>query len=282
VEASPYEPLVEAFDREGFVNAGPLFGPEEIFALREDLERYVDAGFRSQGTLVDLPPGVREISTAPGRSIQQLVGLWEVSALYRRLVADPRITSRAAALARTRTLQLWSDQVQYKAALSGGAMTWHQDFLYWGCIQPPIMLTAWLALDDADDENGCMWMVPGSHLWGGALGALSELQRIVDLDAFRETPAWTPPAGAGAWAPPRACPVRAGEVHFHHCVTWHGSPENRSARPRRAFAMHYMPEGVRFTGDTTHPLMARARVEAGGLMLEDPVHFPVVWSEGNP
>ena len=43
-------------------------------------------------------------------------------------------------------------------------------------------------------------------------------------------------------------PVKRGEVHFHHSLTWHGSPENDSARRRRAVAIHYMTSEARFTG----------------------------------
>jgi len=210
---------VEHYERDGFVNAGTIFGPSEVDALRDELERYVDAAFRDTDSHLTLPKGAREITVVPGKSVKQFVNLWEVSPTFRRVVEDSRIAERAAELARSHTLQVWSDQVQYKAEHSGGAMTWHQDYLYWTPISPPIMLTAWIALDDADENNGCMWMVPGSHRWGGALDALIERQKITDVAGFRETPAWAPPGGSSGWVAPRPCPVRAGEVHFHHCMT---------------------------------------------------------------
>lgn len=161
-------------------------------------------------------------------------------------------------------------------------MTWHQDFLYWGPIEPAIMITAWIALDDATIENGCMWMVPGSHRWGSAYDALLRLQGLHEADSFGELPVYTPPPGTGPWQKPRSCPVRAGEVHFHHCLTWHGSPHNRATSPRRAYAIHYMPSGVRFSGQAEHPLAARIRIPKGVPMLADGEPFPIVWRDGRP
>ena len=42
---------------------------------------------------------------------------------------------------------------------------WHQDVLHWN-LHPPEVLNVWLALDDADEENGCMRVVPRSHTRG--------------------------------------------------------------------------------------------------------------------
>jgi len=43
-----------------------------------------------------------------------------------------------------------------------------------------------------------------------------------------------------------------------------------------------MPGGVTFNGDQTHPLTAGSRLTKGGLMLDDPERFPVVWKNGAP
>ena len=55
----------------------------------------------------------------------------------------------------------------------------------------------------------------------------------------------TLPAAAEAVGEHR--PVRRGEVHFHHSLTWHGSADNTSGRERRAHAIHCAgrPPGVR-------------------------------------
>ena len=79
-------------------------------------------------------------------------------------------------------LQIWHDQVQYKPAGTGGATTWHQDAPLWPSIEPMTEVSAWIPFDDADVDNGCMWMVPGSHRWGDQIDFLGTQ---------------TPPPGAG-------------------------------------------------------------------------------------
>ena len=102
-----------------------------------------------------------------------------------------------------------------------------------------------------------------------------------------------PPDGATAGGPgpaeltevPR--PVKRGELHFHHALTWHGSPTNDSPRPRRAIAIHYMTGEARFTGRTgrdgnPHVMAQFVEVLPGGRMMDAGPHFPVVAREGEP
>ncbi len=77
-----------------------------------------------------------------------------------------KICQEVAQLCRTDSLRIWHDQIQYKPPVTGGPTAWHQDHPAWPIIQPADLVSAWVALDDATIENGCMWMVPGSHKWG--------------------------------------------------------------------------------------------------------------------
>ena len=42
-------------------------------------------------------------------------------------------------------------------------VAWHQDVTYWG-LEPPEALTAWIAIDNSNTENGCMRVIPSSHI----------------------------------------------------------------------------------------------------------------------
>src|SRR5262249_10104535 len=106
------------------------------------------------------------------------------------------------------------------------------------------------------------------HLWG--------FRQNTDVKSFG--PALEPPDAvpqiAEEWRGAEACPVRAGEVHFHHALTWHGSPTNKTTRPRRAYTMFYMPEDVRVSTFHADP---RIPIPQGSLMLEAGSEFPVVY-----
>lgn len=129
------------------------------------------------------------------------------------------------------------------------------------------MITGWIALDDADLDNGCMSMVPGSHHWG------DQIAMIHQIEDFHQLPAG--PNGETLEAVPR--PVTAGHVHFHHPLTWHGSPANHSGRPRRALAVHFATDEVRVDLSKSH-LMKPWITSADGEPLEGD-KFPVLWEK---
>jgi ectoine hydroxylase-related dioxygenase (phytanoyl-CoA dioxygenase family) len=171
-------------------------------------------------------------------------------------------------------LRVWHDQIQYKPPRNGGPTTWHQDHPYWPIIQPADLVSAWVALDDADVENGCMWMVPRSHHWGphkrGTIGT--------DPETFAPTPDLSQ-IPEGESVEPVPCPVKKGQVMFHHCLTWHGSPRNRSQRDRPAIAVHYMPGYTRYEPEGRDHLMGRRVSVQPGETLQGEF-FPTVWDNG--
>jgi ectoine hydroxylase-related dioxygenase (phytanoyl-CoA dioxygenase family) len=145
---------------------------------------------------------------------------------------------------------------------------WHQDAPLWPVIEPMGGVAAWIALDDVDESNGCMSMVPGSYHWGDNMALLSSLAGLDDLPREFE--------GHAVEAVP--CPVRKGEVHYHHALTWHSSRKNKSARPRRAIACHYMLSGTRYVAAGQHAMKPYITVGVGELLHGE--YFPVVYERG--
>ncbi|MDA3033326.1 MAG: phytanoyl-CoA dioxygenase family protein, partial [Actinomycetota bacterium] len=63
---------------------------------------------------------------------------------------------------------LFSSGFVVKRPRTGRRIPWHEDSAYWTQIlSRPAVITVWLALDDSDTENGCMRVIPGSHLHQG-------------------------------------------------------------------------------------------------------------------
>lgn len=56
---------------------------------------------------------------------------------------------------------LWSSHIWQKDP-GGSKVPWHQGD-HFHPIEPPVTLTAWVALSDATEENGCLQMIPESH-----------------------------------------------------------------------------------------------------------------------
>jgi ectoine hydroxylase-related dioxygenase (phytanoyl-CoA dioxygenase family) len=106
----------------------------------------------------------------------------------------------------------------------------HQDNYYLR-VRPGTCMAAWLALDDADEANGCLEVVPGSHAW--------DLLCTVDADTTISFTSVTIPLPPGASA--RPVPMRAGDVMFFNGSIAHGSQPNTTRdRFRRALIGHYV------------------------------------------
>ncbi|MAE64528.1 MAG: hypothetical protein CMJ18_09690, partial [Phycisphaeraceae bacterium] len=56
---------------------------------------------------------------------------------------------------------LWSTHLICKRPRTGRAIPWHQDGTYWNLAGR--FASIWLALDDLDDENGTMYVLPKHH-----------------------------------------------------------------------------------------------------------------------
>jgi hypothetical protein len=279
------EKQVAQFERDGFLNGGRVLSDAEVNELSTELDRIIAKGPDGFAAGEPKPVLFRDLAkptgdaytTAGSKPVWQIVNIWEASPLFERFVHHPLIVRAVSRLTGFPNLQVWHDQVQYKPADTGGATGWHQDAPLWPSIEPMTPVSAWVPFDDALIENGCMWMVPGSHKWGNQQPYLSEQSNLKTLPEFAQIK----PADPSLKIEVRACPVKRGEVHYHHSLTWHGSPENRSPRPRRALAIHYMTSEARYTGKG-HPMQPFIQVQAGEAMRNAGPHFPIVCVNGEP
>ncbi len=191
---------------------------DEVLAGLGEAERkwYLDAGVAKQVLRkLDNPafhrPAFRELATAPA-----LLSLVES-------IIGPGVT-------------VYFSQIFFKPPEGGGPKPVHQDNFYFGPKDRDEMVTAWVALDDATVENGCLYfgegtnrgpVIPHTFPVGEPFNLL-----IPDDVAARQTMS---PA-----------PVPKGGVSFHHGNTYHQSGRNLSTRWRRAVAFHYGSHETRF------------------------------------
>ena len=135
-------------------------------------------------------------------------------------------------------VRFWHDQLFCKPAKHGGVVAWHQDYSYWTRTKPMNHLTCWIGLDDSTRENGCLFYIPQSHEWtllpitglAGNMEAIHEVLTPSQWDQFQR---------------PVAIELKAGECAFHHPLMVHGSFENRTERPRRAYVINAFLDGTR-------------------------------------
>ena len=112
-----------------------------------------------------------------------------------------------------------------KPPFIGSEKPWHQDNAYFNWLPLEKVATAWLALDDATVENGCMHVLPGGH----KLGALRH-HHTIDCEIF-------PDRIDRSQALP--VPLKAGGAMFFSAMLPHQTPPNSTAERRRALQFQY-------------------------------------------
>jgi ectoine hydroxylase-related dioxygenase (phytanoyl-CoA dioxygenase family) len=255
---------LQQFHRDGFLLGRQILDANQVGILQEEMERVIcDRGNKG----VRQPVSIANLTGRAEEPVWQIVNIWQASEPFSELVHNPTIAEDIAQMLHAEELRLWHDQIQYKPAGVGGVNMWHQDWPYWGILSAPHQVTAWVALDDVDEENGCMSMVPGTHLWGNTIEFLHTLGQ--DFSAM-------PAEYQGKPVTIRTSPVKAGHVHYHHALTWHGSNRNRSGRKRRAIALHMMSNQTRYVAAGRHIMKQFVAVADGDVLAGDA--FPVVWS----
>jgi hypothetical protein len=133
-------------------------------------------------------------------------------------------------------LLCWTANFFIKEAADPAFVSWHQDSTYWGLSRPDVV-TAWVAFTEANETNGAMEYIPGSH----------KLDQIPHRDTFakdnllsRGQEVMVEVDGSKR----QIITLRPGEMSLHHVRLVHGSPPNRSNDRRIGFAIRYIPTSV--------------------------------------
>lgn len=130
----------------------------------------------------------------------------------------------------------WGSHFFCKMPGDGQAVAWHQDASYWP-LTPSKALTVWLAIDDADQENGCMKFMAGSHHHGYMTFRPSDSSEHNVLNQTIDNPEQY---GTQVWDP-----LKAGQASIHSDLLLHGSEANHSTRRRCGLTLRYTAAEVR-------------------------------------
>lgn len=121
----------------------------------------------------------------------------------------------------------------------------HQD-QYYLKVQPGTCMAAWLALDDCDEENGCLQVVDGSQNW--------DVLCTIPADTAQSFTDVTVPLPPGV--KPTPVIMKGGDVLFFNGSLVHGSLPNRTTnRFRRSLIGHYIVGEARKVAEFYHPVL---------------------------
>ena len=158
---------------------------------------------------------------------------------FREFSYHPRLADLANRLGLADALVIQSMLI-FKQPGIGGEVIWHQDgtFLY---TEPESVTGFWFALEDADCQNGCLWVIPGGHKEGlrqrfqridGTL-QLRDVDEQKPLDLRRKLP----------------IEVTKGSLVVIHGRLPHYSAVNQSNRSRQAYSLHTISASARYPSD---------------------------------
>lgn len=236
-EWAPYvldEEVVAQFVEQGFVTGIRLLDEAQVDALRLELDQMMDPGCSGSEYFYEYHSNE---SKDPESVLFHALGAWRVRPAFHDLLWSPAFLMAAYQLLGT-GVRMFHDQVFAKPSREGGVVAWHQDYSYWTWTQPMAHLSAWIALDDADEENGCLHYVPGSHRWG----LVEKAELAGDMDSVLEQ---LDPGQVRDFGNRKPAVMSRGEASFHHPLTMHGSYGNRSVRSRNATVINVFADGTR-------------------------------------
>jgi hypothetical protein len=209
-----------AFFRENgyYLNREPIFSPEKFAGLQDIFEEHLaDKGDK----LSD------ELDTPHFRDPRLLDYLLSDEVLD---VVEPLVGPDIA---------LWTSHFISKDPFVGRATPWHEDSAYWeGRLSDyTSIVTVWLALSPSNRENGCMRVIPGTHLDGGFsdnyvptdMSVQTFHAEIPDVDENQAVD----------------FELQRGEFSLHDGRIVHGAKPNTSDTRRTGYTMRYFPASVK-------------------------------------
>jgi hypothetical protein len=256
---------VQQFEEQGYVSGIKLLDDQQVEQLRIELIEIMDPQHPKHHLLYEFHSNESE---DPDKIVFHALGHWRMTSGFHDVLWNPAFVAVASQLLGNKSVRFWHDQLFLKPAKHGGVVAWHQDYSYWTRTLPMQHLTAWVGLDNATIDNGCLHYVPGSHKWGlldkpSLTGEMMGLTQFLTKDQIKELES------------PIPVEMKKGYATFHHPLLIHGSFENQSENPRRAFVLNVFAEGTR--SDSNDPLLNGVPpIKKGDKM--DGQYFPLLYA----
>lgn len=208
---------VEGYNSSGFIRPVEIYTSDEMVAIRHYFDQLLEKTIASGGNSYS-------ISTAH----MKYGGVYDI-------LTNQRIIDCVADLL-GEDVVAWGSHFFCKMPGDGRAVAWHQDASYWP-LTPSHAVTVWLAIDDADLDNGCMKFIGGSHHSGHLTYRKSSPEEHNVLDQ-------TVP-NAESYGEIVLDDLKAGQASIHNDLLLHGSDANMSTRRRCGLTLRYAATHVR-------------------------------------
>ena len=221
---------IEYFHQHGYLVINDAFSPTEIEEAVAGMTHLMDGKCPDFRAIQFEPKLVKQKDALEGQERRNAI-----RKIFNFVDHEPRLNAMATHSGLLGVLEqivndtpeLFQDMALLKPPRYGSEKPWHQDCAYFNLPEGTTVVGVWVALDEATPENGCLHVIPGSHIEGPMIHFKRRDWQICDTDVpvARDT----------------MVPLKPGGCLFWHGLTHHGSPVNQSDQGRRALQFHYKP-----------------------------------------
>lgn len=235
---TPETNLVQSFQRD--MRFWPVHNPSPELLSAEQISSFNRNGFLTGLAIFDQAAAIQHRSYFDqllSETLSQGADAYSISSAHLNhgyvydLLTHPTLVQIAVDLLGPNVIG-WGSHFFCKLPEEAKPVHWHQDVFFWPMSHSK-SITIWLAIDDTDEDNGCVLFVPGSHLQGllphhdssdDVLGKQAEY----DVDSSQVIPS----------------PLLAGQASVHADLVVHGSNPNLSTRRRCGLTLRYCSADV--------------------------------------
>jgi phytanoyl-CoA hydroxylase len=179
---------------------------------------------------VHYPGSPASIDAPGGRTVRRLLQACARDRLYSDWATSAPLANRLRQLLgpHLQLSQAHHNCIMTKNPAFSSATGWHQDIRYWS-FEKPELVSVWLALGREHEENGCLWLVPGSH-------RMEFCREQFDADLF-----FRGNLNENSMVLQGKIPAEldAGDVLFFHCRLLHAAGRNRTDLTKLAAVFTY-------------------------------------------
>ena len=210
----------------GFVSLDQLISFSEVEKVRILYDGLLNDKERTDGFRSDLGGGGEDNNST--EKITQIMRPSMIEPELLKCIAYELALSKAKKMLGD-DMELDFDMFINKAPHTNTPTPWHQDAAYWIKMPDKRSVSCWIALDEVNEDNGCMWFIPKKdeviqthslYTKGGAL--------YCDVDTSEA----------------QCIPLKAGGCTFHDGFAFHFSKGNTTVNQRRALILNFRPKAM--------------------------------------
>ncbi len=226
---------IAQYRRDGYVVVRGVLGPAHVDACKQALTDLALGVLPAAETKLMYETGIDITGMSPGEreyAIRKYMDFCGDSAALKAAAFSRRLHLVLDQLLGQGRV-LFQEMALVKPPRIGSEKPWHQDAAYFRIKDPGLVVGVWIALDEASAMNGCMEMVPGSHLGGGVPHVHEN-----DFNLCQIVP------GKVDTAARVAIEMQPGDALIFHGMIHHYTAPNTSNMRRRAVQYHYHQVGT--------------------------------------